>query len=39
MKSDLKLIKTALEYRSIKGLAKVPSGLRGIYALYKKAGK
>ena len=39
MKSDLKLIKSALEYRSIKELAKVPSGLRGIYALYKKTGK
>ena len=39
MKSDLKLIKSALEYRSIKELTKVPNWLRGIYALYKKSGK
>ncbi|MGI9281421.1 MAG: GIY-YIG nuclease family protein [Endozoicomonas sp.] len=35
----MRLIKTALEYRSIDELNDVPPGLRGIYALYKRRGK
>ena len=38
MKSNLRLIKTALEYRHIDDLPHVSQGLRGIYALYKKNG-
>jgi hypothetical protein len=39
MKSNMRLIKTAIEYRKIDELNVVPKGLRGIYALYKKRGK
>ncbi len=39
MKSHLKIIKNALEYRHIDELAIVPKYLRGIYALYLKQGK
>ena len=39
MKSSLRLIKSALEYRSIAELQYVPKNLRGIYALYRKQGK
>lgn len=38
MKSHLKIIKTALEYRHISDLKVVPKNLRGIYALYQKEG-
>ena len=39
MKSSMRLIKTALEYRHIDELSHVPVNIRGIYALYKKQGK
>lgn len=39
MKSHMRLIKTTLEYRNINELGKVPTNLRGIYALYKKRGR
>ena len=39
MKSSLRLIKSALEYRHIDELKHVPPNLRGIYALYRKQGK
>ena len=39
MKSNLRFIKSALEYRHIDELKDVPRNLRGIYALYKKQGK
>lgn len=39
MKSHLKQIKTALEYRPINEVSDVPKNLRGIYALYKNQGK
>lgn len=39
MKSNMRLIKSALEYRSIKDIRLVPPGMRGIYSLYKKTGK
>ena len=39
MKSHLKIIKSALEYRHIDELKIVPRNLRGIYALYQKQGK
>ena len=39
MKSHLRIIKTALEYRDIDELKIVPKNLRGIYALYQKQGK
>ena len=39
MKSTMRLIKSALEYRQIEELNIVPRGLRGIYALYKKRGR
>ena len=39
MKSHLKIIKSALEYRCIDELIIVPKNLRGIYALYQKEGK
>jgi hypothetical protein len=35
----MRLIKSALEYRSIAEIKKVPNGVRGIYCLYKKRGK
>ena len=38
MKSPMRLIKTALEYRPTSEQNTVPEGLRGIYALYKKQG-
>ncbi len=39
MKSTMRLIKNALEYRPVTELDVVPKELRGIYALYKKQGK
>jgi len=39
MKSHLRIIKTALEYRHIDELKIVPKNLRGIYALYQREGK
>jgi len=39
MKSNLRFIKSALEYRRIDELKHVPTNLRGIYALYRKQGK
>ena len=39
MKSHLKIIKTALEYRHIDELKIVPKNLRGIYVLYQKQEK
>ncbi len=39
MKSPMRLIKNALEYRPVAELDIVPKELRGIYALYKKQGK
>jgi hypothetical protein len=39
MKSDMRLIKSALEYRPLVEIRSVPRGLRGIYVLYKKQGK
>ncbi len=39
MKSNLRYIKSSLEYRHIDELKIVPKNLRGIYALYKKQGK
>ena len=39
MKSNLRLIKSALEYRGIGEVKHVPRNLRGIYALYRKQGK
>ena len=39
MKSNLRFIKSALEYRHIDELNIVPRNLRGIYALYRKQGK
>ncbi|MBD3661691.1 MAG: GIY-YIG nuclease family protein [Arenibacter algicola] len=38
MKSDMRLIKSALEYRPLPEYKAVPKGLRGIYVLYKKQG-
>jgi len=35
----MRLIKSALEYRSVDELNAVPRGLRGIYALYRKHGR
>jgi hypothetical protein len=35
----MRLIKSALEYRKISEIKKVPNGVRGIYCLYKKRGK
>ena len=39
MKSNMRLIKSAIEYRHIDELSLVPRNLRGIYSLYKKQGK
>ncbi len=38
-KSELRLIKNALEYKSIGEIDSVPVKTRGIYALYKRKGK
>jgi hypothetical protein len=38
-KSELRLIKNALEYKSIGEIDDVPDRTRGIYALYKRKGK
>lgn len=38
MKSSMRLIKSALEYRPIEEIGLVPKNLRGIYALYYKRG-
>jgi len=35
----MRFIKSALKYRGIEEVGFVPSGIRGIYALYKKRGK
>lgn len=37
MKSSMRFIKSALEYRAIEEIGVVPRGMRGIYALYRKA--
>lgn len=39
MKSSMRFIKSALEYRSISEVKVVPRNLRGIYALYQRQGK
>ena len=39
MKSEMRMIKSALEYQSIDTIKAVPVGLRGIYALYNKQGR
>lgn len=39
MKSSMRFIKSALEYRHIDEVSVVPRGVRGIYALYRKRGK
>lgn len=39
MKSSMRFIKSALEYRRKDEISIVPRGLRGIYALYRKRGK
>lgn len=39
MKSNMKLIKSSLEYRPVDDLKNVPKSLRGIYALYKRQGR
>lgn len=39
MKSTMRLIKSALEYRSIDEVVAVPRGIRGIYVLYNKYGR
>lgn len=39
MKSSMRLIKGALEYRRLEELPSVPKGVRGIYALYMRRGK
>lgn len=39
MKSHLKIIKSALEYRHLDEVNIVPRNLRGIYALYQKQGR
>lgn len=36
MKSEMRLIKSALEYQPIETLKSVPAGVRGIYSLYEK---
>lgn len=36
MKSSMKFIKSALEYRTLDEIKLIPNGLRGIYALYNK---
>jgi hypothetical protein len=38
MKSEMRLIKSALEYRPLDELKDVPTDIRGIYSLYKKRG-
>ncbi len=38
MKSQMRLIKTALEYRPKREVEGIPRDLRGIYSLYKKRG-
>ena len=39
MKSEMRFIKSALEYRPIEDIDIIPKGLRGIYALYMKDGR
>jgi hypothetical protein len=39
MKSTMRFIKSALEYRPVDDISIVPIGLRGIYALYKSGGR
>lgn len=39
MKSNMRLIKSAIEYRRIDELSLVPRNLRGIYSLYQRQGK
>lgn len=39
MKSSMRFIKSALEYRPLTELLSVPQGVRGIYALYMKRGR
>lgn len=38
MKSEMRFIKSAVEYRSIDELSMVPNNLRGFYSLYHKKG-
>lgn len=39
MKSNMRLIKSALEYRHIDEMTSIPKDLRGIYVLYRRRGK
>lgn len=39
MKSSMRLIKAALEYRQLDELSAVPKGVRGVYALYMRRGR
>lgn len=39
MLSEMRLIKSSLEYRKLSELDEIPSRLRGIYVLFKKRGK
>lgn len=39
MKSNMRLIKSALEYRHLDELQSIPRGLRGIYVLYHRRGR